>query len=207
MFTHGCVSGCFSEAKKKPNFTAIALHGNPAGGSGRKGSAPPRKRKSIAFSSTTRVDRLESPSPVVSRSATIGNTTARVHSLESPGPSFNMITATVGNASQVCSTLSVNISLSSLAGPLYSHTLAFTCLFGLLHAMTEDTNPCCLISHLVCPLISENRTCLLTIICSYYASSSNDTRKCTFQSALHFWQHIQMFRLWQQLCLTTCATL
>ena len=99
----------FEKAKRKPNFTAVALHGNPAG-SGRKGGAPPRKRKKLTTcTSTTRVDRLENTSP-----------------------SANMSATTVGNASQVCSASTVNISLSSQAGPSYAYSSPYTSVWPSL---------------------------------------------------------------------------
>ena len=91
----------FQRAKRKLNFTAVALHGNLTG-SGRKGGAPPRKRKKLT-TCTSRVDRLNSSSPSANLSAT-----------------------TVGNASQVCSASTVNISLSSQAGPSYTHSSPYT---------------------------------------------------------------------------------
>ncbi len=89
----------FQNAKKKANFTAVALHGNPTG-SGRKGGAPPRKRKKTeCAASTTRIDRLY--------------------------PSATMNAKTIGNASQVCSASTVNISLSSNAGSSYTTSNPF----------------------------------------------------------------------------------
>ena len=65
----------FQKAKKNPNFTAVSLHGVPAG-SGRKGGAVPRKRRKLEITPnlTKRVECLES-SPSSSSALTSGSTT------------------------------------------------------------------------------------------------------------------------------------
>ena len=150
----------FQKAKRKSNFTAVALHGNPAE-SGRKGGAPPRKRKKLtACTSTTRVDHLESTSP-----------------------SANMSATTVGNASQVCSASTVNISLSSQAGPSYVHSSPYTSVWpppyydwGYQPFLSPQSSSV--------PFWSARIVHASVLTC--YASSSNGTRKHTPQSALHF---------------------
>ena len=64
----------FQKAKKNPNFTAVSLHGVPAG-SGRKGGVVPRKRGKLEITPnlTKRVDRLES-SPSSSSALASGST-------------------------------------------------------------------------------------------------------------------------------------
>ena len=93
----------FQKAKKKPNFTAVSLHGVPAG-SGKKGGVAPRKRRKLETTTNRRVDRLESTDTLPSSSAV-------------------MCGSTTGNASplaQVCGASTVNISLDSQAGPSYT---------------------------------------------------------------------------------------
>ena len=65
----------FQKLKKKPNFTAVSLHGVPAG-CGKKGNAAPRKRRKLE-TTTKRVDHFESmntsPRIVVMSGATAGS--------------------------------------------------------------------------------------------------------------------------------------
>ena len=91
----------FQKLKKKPNFTAVSLHGVPAG-CGKKGNTAPRKRRKLE-TTTKRVNRFDSmdtsPSSVAMSGATAG--------CASP-------------VSQVCGSSTVNISLDSQPGPSYS---------------------------------------------------------------------------------------
>ena len=88
----------FQKTNKKPNFTALSLHGVP-GGCGKKGSITPRKRKKQDPSSANkRVDRLEGMDI----------------------QSMALSASTSGTASpvaQVCGASTVNISVDSLPGP------------------------------------------------------------------------------------------
>ena len=136
----------FWKAKKKPNFTAVSLHGVPAG-SGKKGGAASRKRRKleISFNITKCVECLES-SPSSSSALVSGSTT--------------------GSASptQVCGASTLNISLDSQAGSSGS----FTPVTGLLPFMIGDTNSTFLLllclMHILCRLFNVTRTCLLKLL-------------------------------------------
>ena len=92
----------FQKAKKKPNFTALSLHGVPAG-SGKKGSVAPRKRRKIETSATSRTDRLKAMDTCPSSSGICGVTAANA-----------------SRTAQACGSSTVNISLDSQAGPSHA---------------------------------------------------------------------------------------
>lgn len=95
------VFGKLSKGQKKPNFTALSLHGVPAG-SGKKGNVAPRKRRKLETSASSRIDRLQAMDTWPSSSSTCEVTTANASHIAQAGSS------------------TVNISLDSQAGPSHA---------------------------------------------------------------------------------------
>ena len=137
----------FQKAKKKPNFTAVSLHGVPAG-SGKKGGGVPRKRRKLEATSSKRVDRLESTATLPSSSAVMSG-------------------STTGNSSplaQVCGASTVNISLDTQARPSYTFGGSFSSPWVLL-TMTGGTNPTILLLvHILHHSVRATRVYLLKLL-------------------------------------------
>ena len=185
----------FQMTKKTPNFTAVSLHGVPAG-SGKKGGAIPRKRRKLKISSniTNHVDHLES-SPSSSSALVSGSTTGSASPL-----------------TRLCGASTVNI-LDSQAGPSYTPGSSYSSNWAppFYDWRYQQYSPPPPMPHAYSVPFSQHDTRLLKLLqCLHLQpyprvlppmAGNNSPFKLYFIAGKHF----KVCRVWQQVCQASYA--